>query len=252
MASESQRASIARQLERARASSDRVKRRKSAGVPVAQDSSSGLIEYSAEQLRSRAYGCPSPVLLNDPTAPPGHRIRAIPCSSWSCPSCGPKRCAEFSHRTFLAISAIMEEQRTRDELLAEAPYEWTLTFRPKDLPGEPRSKEQMAAARKAWNRLRRAISEGRRRQGLPPLIYLGVREYTKRGVPHFHFLTIGNPWPVSVPHRDRATSEVADQVRIRFHAHLRARARRSCPRLLLHGLHHQGRVDAAPEALPAL
>ncbi|MHC4452708.1 MAG: hypothetical protein ACYS0E_21630, partial [Planctomycetota bacterium] len=171
MGSESGKPKLHRALDRIQGSAARAKRRKASKATKPVSSASPHVEYSLDDLCKRAHDCPNPIILRDPSAPPGYRILALPCGSWTCPSCGPKRCSEFSQRTLLAISAYIEEQLDASDEPAEVPHEWTLTFRPDDLPGEPRSAEQMAAAREAWNRLRRAVAEGRRRQGLPPLIY---------------------------------------------------------------------------------
>lgn len=216
MASEAKRSKLYRALDRVEKSNEARRRAKEwhqNQLPKDPDAVHfpTSFEVPNSRLRELAHGCPTPILLCNHKAPAGERIKSIPCGRWTCRSCGPKRCAEFSRRTLLGVMAALEERHLANECQEETPHEWTLTFRPEDLPGDPKSREQMAGARKAWNRLRRAVAEGRRRQGLPSLIYLSVREYTKRGVPHFHVLCIGNPWPVSVPHRDRPSSKLASR-----------------------------------------
>jgi len=103
----------------------------------------------------------------------------------------------------VGIAGALEERHVQAEACEDLPHELTLTFAADGLPGEARGREQLKAARRAWDRWVRAVNEARRRQGLPRLLFVKVWEYTQVGVPHIHCIVIGNPWPVSVPHRPR-------------------------------------------------
>ena len=93
-------------------------------------------------------------------------VYRVPCKSWNCPACGPKKANHLSHRANQAFKG----HHLRF---------WTLTIKPQDnIPGA------LSHINKAWNRLRIKIT---RKYG--KVKYFRVLEAQNRtNMPHFHIL----------------------------------------------------------------
>jgi len=93
-------------------------------------------------------------------------VYRVPCKSWNCPTCGPKKANHLSHRA----SQYFKGHHLRF---------WTLTIKPQgDIPGA------LLHINKAWNRLRLKIS--RKYGKVKYFKVLEAQNSTK--MPHFHIL----------------------------------------------------------------
>lgn len=109
-------------------------------------------------------GCGEYLLVNREDPRKHHYLR---CRTWGCPVCGPRR----ARRVKGHIIDVAKEHRLNRLM--------TLTMR----VGSEGRRDPTEYLMSKWNAFRTRL-----RQRYPDMVYLWVREYTKRGYPHLHIL----------------------------------------------------------------